>query len=75
MQWHFATASHHLSTPLLRITLACAGRVCLPSSSCFFDLGIVSFDLEVVSFDLGNISFDSTDSSIDLDGVDSDAFY
>ena len=45
--------------------------MCLPSSSCFFDLKVVSFDLKVVSFDLKVVSFGS--SSIGEDGFDSDA--
>ena len=48
--------------------------MCLPSSSCFLDLKVVSFDLKVVSFDLKVVSFgSSTDSSIGEDGFDSDA--
>ena len=41
--------------------------MCLPSSSCFFDLGVVSFDLGATSFG------SSTDSSIGEDGFNSDA--
>ena len=47
--------------------------MCLPSSSCFFDLELISFDLGVVPFGSEVTAFGSSTDSIGEDGFDSDA--